>query len=43
MSNYGDASFKATDDNGECTNANDTLSIDDIEATDLRIGYFRSF
>lgn len=43
MSNYGDASFKATDDNGECTNANDTLSIDDIEATDLRIAYFRSF
>lgn len=44
ISNYGDASFKVyDDDNDVCTNAKDTLTLDDIEATDLRIGYFRSF
>jgi hypothetical protein len=45
MSQYGDASFKMTsntDDFG-CTNETETLSIDDIETTDFRIGYFRSF
>lgn len=42
MSNYGDASFKA-EDGGECTNTDDTMTFDDLEATDLRIGYFRSF
>jgi hypothetical protein len=42
MSNYGDASFKSTDDDG-CTNVDDSMSLEDIEATDLRIGYFRSF
>ena len=43
LSNYGDALFKATDDNNLCTNQADTLSVKDIESTDLRIGYFRSF
>lgn len=45
MSQYGDASYKmtsSTDDFG-CTNETETLSIDDIETTDFRIGYFRSF
>ena len=42
MSQYGDASFKA-EDNGGCSNQADTASIEDIEATDFRIGYFRSF
>ena len=42
MSQYGDASFKAEDD-GSCSNQADTASIEDIEATDFRIGYFRSF
>ena len=42
MSQYGDASFKAEDDGG-CSNQADTASIEDIEATDFRIGYFRSF
>ena len=43
MSNYGDASFNTTDENDECTSEPDSASLDDIEATDLRIGYFRSF
>ena len=43
MSNYGDASFKATNDDDECSNVDDTMSLEDIEATDFRIGYFRSF
>ena len=43
LSNYGDALFKATDDNNLCTNQADTFSVKDIESTDLRIGYFRSF
>jgi len=42
MSQYGDASYKLEDD-GVCTNEAETLSIDDIETTDFRIGYFRSF
>jgi len=42
MSQYGDASFKA-EDNGGCSNQADTASLEDIEATDFRIGYFRSF
>ena len=42
ISNYGDASYNS-ESNGECTNNPDTMTIDDIEATDLRIGYFRSF
>jgi hypothetical protein len=45
MSQYGDASYKMTSDTDDfgCTNENETLSIDDIETTDFRIGYFRSF
>ena len=45
MSQYGDASYKmsADDDAGGCTNEAESLSIDDIETTDFRIGYFRSF
>lgn len=43
LSNYGDASFKATDENDVCTNQVDTFSVKDIDTTDLRIGYFRSF
>lgn len=42
MSQYGDASYKL-EDNGGCTNEAESLSIDDIETTDFRIGYFRSF
>lgn len=42
LSNYGDASYKS-ESGGACTNNTDTMTIDDIEATDLRIGYFRSF
>jgi hypothetical protein len=45
MSQYGDASYKmsADEDSGGCTNEAESLSIDDIETTDFRIGYFRSF
>lgn len=45
MSQYGDASYKmsADEDAGGCTNEAESLSIDDIETTDFRIGYFRSF
>jgi hypothetical protein len=43
MSQYGDASYKTTTDDDACSNEADTLSIDDIETTDFRIGYFRSF
>ncbi|MDG1006694.1 MAG: hypothetical protein P8P44_00590 [Alphaproteobacteria bacterium] len=45
MSQYGDASYKMSsdDDAGGCTNEAESLSIDDIETTDFRIGYFRSF
>lgn len=45
MSQYGDASYKmsADDDAGGCTNEAESLTIDDIETTDFRIGYFRSF
>ena len=45
MSQYGDSSYKMSDDDDGvgCTNEAETLSIDDIETTDSRIGYFRSF
>ena len=43
ISNYGDASFKSTTDDDVCGNEPDSMTFDDIEATDLRIGYFRSF
>ena len=43
MSQYGDASYKTTTNDDACSNEADTLSIDDIETTDFRIGYFRSF
>ena len=42
MSQYGDASFNE-EDGGSCTNNRDSLSLEDIETTDFRIGYFRSF
>ena len=43
MSQYGDASYKTTTSDDACSNEADSLSIDDIETTDFRIGYFRSF
>ena len=44
MTNYGDAGFMNSDeDTGTCENTRDSLTINDIEVTDLRIGYFRSF
>ena len=43
MTNYGDAGFMKSSDNGTCENTRDSLTINDIETTDLRIGYFRSF
>ena len=42
MTQYGDASYKS-EDVGSCSNETDTASLEDIEATDFRIGYFRSF
>ncbi len=44
VTNYGDAGFNAVNENdGSCLNTRDSLTINDIETTDLRIGYFRSF
>ena len=42
MSQYCDASYKIAEDD-VCTNEAESLTIDDIETTDFRIGYFRSF
>ena len=42
MSQYGDASFKEAEDDG-CGNGSDSLSLEYIETTDFRIGYFKSF
>ena len=42
MTNYGDAGFMTTN-NVTCENTRDSLTINDIETTDFRIGYFRSF
>ena len=44
MTNYGDAGFIEYDENtGACSGTRDSLTVDDIETTDLRFGYFRSF
>jgi hypothetical protein len=42
MSNYGDVGFREADGDA-CGTAPDSLSVDDVESTDFRIGYFRSF